>query len=162
MELEDLFVIGDFAVNGNREIVREGDALRLGDWCLQGYPHYCGEMVYHFSAPGHRREDGRVILALGAHSAALVQVVVNGRTAGHLFGNGYNTLDLTSFLEDRENAIDLRLVGSPRNLFGPLHQKYTGCTRISWADFRTEGALYTPDYVLHPYGLLEQVKLLKM
>lgn len=162
MELEDLFVIGDFAVNGNREIVREGDALRLGDWCLQGYPHYCGEMVYHFSAPGHRREDGRVILALGAHSAALVQVVVNGRTAGHLFGNGYNTLDLTPFLEDRENAIDLRLVGSPRNLFGPLHQKYTGCTRISWADFRTEGALYTPDYVLHPYGLLEQVKLLKM
>ena len=52
-------------------------------------------------------------------------------------------------------------MGTPRNLFGPLHQKYTGCTRISWADFRTEGIFYTPDYVLHPYGLMDQVRLLK-
>lgn len=160
-ELEDLFLLGEFAVDGNRQLVREGDTLRMGDWCLQGYPHYCGEIIYHFSAPAWHKQDGPIRLELGACSAALVQVIVNGRTAGHLFGKGYNTLDITPFLSDRENAIDLRLVGTPRNLLGPLHQKYTGCTRISWADFRTEGALYTPDYVLHPYGLLEQVKLLK-
>ncbi|NBI09527.1 hypothetical protein D1641_05755 [Colidextribacter sp. OB.20] len=161
LELEDLFIIGDFGVNLAREIVREPDRLHFGDWCAQGYCHYPGDMVYHFTAPPCCPSEGRIILTLEAHSAALVQVTVNGQAAGHLFGAGYNTLDITALLEDRENSIDLRLVGTPRNLFGPLHQKYTGCTRISWADFRTEGALYTPDCVLHPYGLLGQVKLIK-
>ena len=69
-------------------------------------------------------------------------------------------LDLAQQIRETENAIDIRLVGTNRNLFGPFHQTYTDCTRISWADFRTEGILYTPDYVLHPYGLMSQVKLL--
>ena len=161
LELEDLFVTGDFGVNMAREIVREPDRLHFGDWCAQGYYHYPGDMIYHFTAPAYHPSEGKIVLTLGAHSAALVQVTVNGQTAGHLFGAGYNNLDITAFLKDGENSVDLRLVGTPRNLFGPLHQKYTGCTRISWADFRTEGIFYTPDYVLHPYGLMDQVRLLK-
>lgn len=161
LELEDLFVTGDFGVNMAREIVREPDRLHFGDWCAQGYYHYPGDMIYHFTAPAYHPSEGKIVLTLGAHSAALVQVTVNGQTAGHLFGAGYNSLDITAFLKDGENSVDLRLVGTPRNLFGPLHQKYTGCTRISWADFRTKGIFYTPDYVLHPYGLMDQVRLLK-
>lgn len=160
MELEDLFVIGDFAVSPARELVEEPDRLHFGDWCTQGYFHYAGDMIYHFTAPAYRPEDGRVVLALGDYSAALAEITVNGQTAGHLFGKGYSTLDITALLRETENAIDIRLVGTNRNLFGPFHQTYTDCTRISWADFRTEGILYTPDYVLHPYGLMSQVKLL--
>ena len=161
MELEDLFVIGDFAVSPARELVREPDTLHFGDWCMQGYYHYAGDMIYHFTAPACRPEDGQVLLTLGDYSAALAEITVNGQTAGHLFGKGYNTLDITAFLKETENTIDIRLVGTNRNLFGPFHQKYTDCTRISWADFRTEGILYTPDYVLHPYGLVSQVKLIQ-
>lgn len=161
MELEDLFIIGSFGVSMDRAITREPAALHFGDWCAQGYYHYPGDMIYHFTAPACRPEDGKILLTLGGHAAALVQVTVNGQTAGHLFGKGCSTLDITGLLTGRENSIDLRLVGTPRNLFGPFHQKYTECTRISWADFRTEGILYTPDYVLEPYGLMGQVKLLK-
>ncbi|MGN0964413.1 MAG: glycosyl hydrolase [Dysosmobacter sp.] len=160
-ELEDVFVTGDFGVSPDREIVREPEKLHFGDWCMQGYIHYPGDMVYHFTAPAYHAEDGRIVLTLGEHSAALVEITVNGQTAGHLFGKGYNTLDITNLLTDGENAVDIRLAGTPRNLFGPFHQKYTDCTRISWADFRTEGILYTPDYVLKPYGLFHQVKLIK-
>jgi hypothetical protein len=160
-ELEDMYLIGDFGVSPDREIVKEPDQLHFGDWCFQGFYHYPGDMTYHFTAPAWHPEDGEIILTLGDYSAALVEVTVNGETAGALFGKGYNRLDITAYLKGQENHIDLRLVGTPRNLFGPFHQKYTGCTRISWADFRTEGILYTPDYVLKPYGLFEQVKLVK-
>ena len=44
-------------------------------------------------------------------------------------------------------------------MFGPFHQAYTGCTRISWKDFRTEGMYHCSGYVLEPYGLMEQITL---
>lgn len=37
MELEDIYIIGDFAVSPERKITRERGTLHLGDWCLQGY-----------------------------------------------------------------------------------------------------------------------------
>ena len=161
LELEDLFLLGNFGVNMDREIIREPRVLHFGDWCLQGYPYYPGDMIYHFTAPAYHSGDGKILLTLGEYSAALSQITVNGQDAGCLFGRGYNKLDITHLLKEEENSIDIRLVGTPRNLFGPFHQTYTGCTRISWADFRTEGILYTPDYVLKPYGLLEQIKLIR-
>ena len=72
-------------------------------------------------------------------------------------GNTEKELDITEYLENKTNTLELCVVGSPRNLFGPFHQTYTGCSRISWADFRTEGRFYTPEYVLEPYGLFGQI-----
>ncbi len=68
-------------------------------------------------------------------------------------------VDITDYLLDRENTIELCVVGSPRNMFGPFHQTYTGCSRISWEDFRTTGRFYTSDYVLKPYGLMGQITI---
>ena len=65
---------------------------------------------------------------------------------------------IAAFL-DKENSVELCVVGSPRNMFGPFHQTYTGCSRISWEDFRTTGRFYTPDYVLEPYGLMGQITI---
>lgn len=161
MELEDMFVIGDFGVDPDRAITKERPVLHFGDWCMQGLYHYPGDVTYHFTAPAYRPEDGRVALRLGEYAAALAEIVVNGRSAGCLFGRGYTALDVTAFLQSRENRIDIRLAGTPRNLFGPFHQTYTDCARSSWADYRTEGVLYTPDYVLKPYGLFGQVKLVR-
>ena len=63
--------------------------------------------------------------------------------------------EVQGYFDKEENLLELEIVGSPRNMFGPFHRAYTGCSRISWADFRTEGRFHT-DGVLKPYGIFEQ------
>ena len=157
LELEDCYLIGDFAVDTERKIYRESGRIHFGDWTSQGYFHYPGSLVYEFLLPPKVQNKKRYILKLGEHRSSLVSVTVNGKKAGILMGNTEKELEITEYLENKENILEICVVGSPRNLFGPFHQTYTGCSRISWADFRTEGRFYTSEYVLESYGLFGQV-----
>ncbi len=156
MEIEDCFIMGDFAVNGERAIVSEPSELRFGDWCLQGYPHYCGGMVYRFETEA---PVGRAVLRLGAFSAVTVQVSVNGHVAGDIPWRSADGLDLSSAFHRGKNLVEIELVGSPRNMLGPLHLGRGKVHFNEWSSFRPEGHEYTPGYVLHPYGLFGQVTL---
>lgn len=157
-ELEDVFIVGDFAVTPDRRIAREPARLRFGDWCLQGYPHYAGGMVYRFDLPDPPK-GRRVLLRMGEYSGVLAVLRLNGRPVDALFGACRREADLTLFLAPTGNRLEIEVVGTPRNLLGPFHQAYDGCTRISWEDFRTEGALHCEGYVLKPYGLTGQITL---
>lgn len=157
-ELEDMYLIGDFAVSIQRHVVREPEALHFGDWCLQGYPHYAGSMVYRFELPDPPR-DRRIRLRMGDYAGALAEIRVNGRRADVLFGACRRETDLTKWLKPTGNVLEIAVVGTPRNLMGPFHQAYDGCSRISWEDFRTEGSLHSEGYVLKPCGLMGQITL---
>lgn len=160
MELEDIYVLGNFAVNAKRELVKEEGSLKIGDWCSQGYPHYGGGITYHFKT-GKVETEGRVGLFLEAWKAAVVEVTVNGQLAGHIGWKGQDGLDITAYLQD-ENEIDIKVITTPRNIFGPFHQKYDSCVRSSFKDFRTEGNNYTKEYILELQGLLKPVTLRKI
>lgn len=157
-ELEDAFIIGDFAVTQRRHIAPEPDRLHFGDWCLQGYPHYAGGMAYRFRLPDPPA-GRRIFLRMGAYEGVLAEIRVNGQRADVLFGQCRREAELTRWLRPTGNALEIVVVGSPRNLLGPLHQAYDGCTRISWEDFRTEGRLHCDGYALKPYGLTGQITL---
>jgi len=53
----------------------------------------------------------------------------------------------------------IEVVGSPRNLLGPLHEADPHPAWLDWWSFRPEGEAYTPDYELHPYGLMEPIQV---
>ncbi|MFD0671113.1 glycosyl hydrolase [Cohnella sp. GCM10027633] len=161
MELEDCYLIGDFGVSPDRVLVKEPETLRFGDWCLQGYMHYCGSIVYHLAyecleLPG---AGSTMILELGDYRAVTIEVKVNGRHAGYVPWAATKQLDIGEWLVIGENSIDIEVVGSPRNLLGPLHQAATSYNWKEWWDYRREGIEYTPDYVVVPYGLMGQVHL---
>jgi len=156
MEMEDIYLVGEFGVSNDRKIINEPDKLHFGDWCFQGYPHYAGSMVYHFDIQYKVKMNKQAILRIGEYKGVLCTVSVNGHTVAYVPWASADQVDLTAYFKEGTNQIDLEVVGTPRNMFGPFHQKYTDCSRISWADFRTEGELYTPDYVLEPYGLYHQ------
>lgn len=158
-ELEDVFLLGDFGVSLERTLIAEPKRLRFGDWCLQGYLHYPGSMVYAFDLPGHSPLDKSVVLTLGEYRATLAEVFVNGISAGVLFGKGRNSLDITALLKEEGNRLELKLVGSPRNMYGPFHRPDNSCSRISWEDFRPEGRARCDDYLLTPYGIMGQIIL---
>lgn len=161
MELEDCYIIGDFAVDAGRKITAEPDMLHFGDWCLQGYFHYYGSIVYHFDFefPGNIGE--KAILELGDYRAITAEIRVNGITVGHIPWKAANGIDITDHLAKGINKIDIEVMGSPRNLFGPFHQADSERLWTDWASFRREGVEYTPEYLVKPYGLLGQVKICK-
>ena len=161
MEIEDCFIIGDFGVDVNRAIVREPETLRFGDWCLQGYLHYPGSMIYLDTIQHAPASGKRVSLVLGAVSGVSVAVHINGKLAGHIPWQAANGLDSTAHLREGENEIGIEVVGSPRNMLGPLHQKTGHLPWTDWVSFRLQGGDYTPEYVLHPYGLFGQVEIIK-
>ncbi|MCD7817908.1 MAG: hypothetical protein LUH07_02500, partial [Lachnospiraceae bacterium] len=161
MELEDIYIIGDFGVSTERVITRERKVLHFGDWCLQGYYHYPGSIVYHFSVPKPEFAGKRIVLRMGDYRGTLAKVCINGKPAGALIGKAYDRLEIGKYLTAQENTLDIEIVGSPRNMMGPFHQSYTGCSRISWADFRTEGRFHCDGYVLEPYGLMGQITVLE-
>ena len=158
-ELEDVFLIGDFGVSRTRSLIREPEQLQFGDWCLQGYPHYHGSMIYTFRLPGFVPNGKSVVLNMGPYRASLVEVLVNGVSAGELFGKCRSSMDLTALLREEENILELKVVGSPRNMYGPFHNPDNSCSRISWADFRCEGSARCDGYVLKPYGIMGQIIL---
>lgn len=158
-EFEDCYIIGDFGVDINRNIVKEPEGLHFGDWCLQGYLHYCGSIIYNFDLEYSNADSKKVMLELGEYSAVTVEIRVNDKTAGHIPWKSANSVDITEYLIKGNNKIDIEVMGSPRNLFGPFHQLDTKKTRIDWSDFRTENKLYSKEYIVKPYGLTGQVNI---
>ena len=159
MELEDIYIIGDFAVDTDRCICSENEKIHFGDWCLQGYYHYPGSIVYEFEFLYNENSDKKKMLKMGDYKATLGVVRLNGKVTGYLMGNTVDSIELTEYIQKGNNHLEIEIIGSPRNMFGPFHQAYTGCSRISWADFRTEGKFYTNDYVLEPYGIFGQITI---
>lgn len=155
MELEDVYLCGDFAADMNGRIISEPDKLHFGDWCLQGYPNYAGSIIYRFA---FESDHEKIMLRLGEYQGTLVIVRINGGSSQYIPFASANPLPLTA--RPGRNEIEIEVVGSNRNLFGPLHQKYTGSSRIDWHDFRTEGALFSREQVLKPYGLMGQIHIL--
>lgn len=154
-ELEDVFVIGNFAVDMSGNISQEKEILHTGDWSMQGYVNYPGGMIYQYKVP-RLISDKQVLLHLGEWRGTLLKVRVNGEEAGFHFEKKDCVTDVTDLFEKEENTLEIEISGSPRNMFGPFHQSYTGCSRISWADFRTEGMFHTDGKVLKPYGMMGQ------
>lgn len=154
-ELEDVFVTGNFAVDMSGNIFQEKEILHTGDWCMQGYVNYPGGMIYQYKVPrliSHKQ----VLLHLGEWCGTLLKVRVNGKETSFHFEKKNCVTDVTGLFEKEENTLEIEITGSPRNMFGPFHQSYTGCSRISWADFRTEGMFHTDGKVLKPYGMMGQ------
>jgi hypothetical protein len=157
MEVEDCYLIGDFGVDPQRNIVEEPKVLHFGDWCMQGYFHYCGSIIYSFDFNFDGSPSKKAVLELGEYSAVTISVQVNGESAGQIPWRAANGLELTGLLKPGNNQIDIEVVGSSRNLLGPLHQAGTGYEWTEWKSFRREGVEYTPDYVVKPYGLFGQI-----
>ena len=154
-ELEDVYLAGSFGVDIHGAIIREPKRLHFGDWSFQGYANYPGSIIYRFRVPALKK-SGCQILHIGKWEGTLLKVRVNRKDAGVIIQKKCCQLEVSEMFDQEENLLEIEVVGSPRNMFGPFHQAYTGCSRISWADFRTEGMFHTDSRVLRPYGLMEQ------
>lgn len=161
MELENGYLIGDFAIDAHRTIVYEPSRLTYGDWRKQGYPYYCGSMNYYFDIETEIVNGVKYELEFGHYEAVLLDVKVNGIACKMIPWRSEASVDLTSFLvPDTGNYVVVEVVGSPRNLFGPLHQLENDTNWLDWWSFHPEHENYRTEYRGTPYGLIEPLSLL--
>jgi hypothetical protein len=168
VEIEDLFIVGDFATRAVDEtryaICPEPDRLCQGDWCGQGYHFYAGNMVYrrHFD---HAPEPGcRTLLRLEQPKGTLFEIRLNGGHARTLAWQPWE-VDLTDELREGENDLEIVVYGSLRNAFGPLHNTQYARRGDDWwigPESFTDEANWTDAYCLQPYGFLAPPRLVTL
>jgi len=99
---------------------------------------------------------------MGEWMGNVAEVKINGRSAGIIGWKPYE-LDVTSALVDGENRVEVIVVGSLKNLLGPLHTPWQkGIVTIG--DFQ-QGPEIQPEglkYDTLDYGLMKDYELVVM
>lgn len=162
-EVEQAYVIGDFGVRlaspYEGEIIAEPSELRTGSWLEQGYPFYSGAMTYRtaFESPGGKR----LFLRLNHPSGILYKVRLNGRDAGKILWRPFE-LELTQLLKAGKNDLEIEVVPSRQNTFGPLHEiegdDFLWCGPSA---FEGDGVI-REELSLFDYGLLGGAELVRV
>jgi hypothetical protein len=158
-ELESIYLIGSFAVR-NREnrrfsLIEATRTVGIGDLVHQGYPFFSGRMRYRKkfllvrSSP--EQDVQRIVFQLERLDAVLVNITINGRNAGTLAWRPLE-VDVTEYVNDGENVIELEFVSSCRNLLGPHHDSRGELLSVnpgSWSNPKD----WTDAYQFVPFGM---------
>lgn len=151
VELENMYLLGDFSVKTIREPSNNGTTRYSRSFLLdreqislpgmieltsKGYPFYAGGMSIRktFDLPAEMAGKRVTLNAEGFHGCN-VEVVVNGISCGDLCWHPY-TADITKAVREGENTLELRIVCTLRNLLGPWHRP-SGEIGNCWGSYQT-------------------------
>lgn len=136
VELEAVYVIGDFAVTfprgsrkadrgsrwmlGRPRLAEESPRLGAGDLIRAGYPFFVGCMRLEREVTLRREPSPDAVLELPPFAAVTAAVRVNGEEAG-LVWKTPRTVPVGGLLARGRNRIGVTLTTSLRNMLGPHH-----------------------------------------
>ena len=163
IELENLYVIGGFKViknecNQNFVLIKEEKSLSSGDWVSQGYPFYCGSMIYRQDIKLEQIEYTKAFLSLKNPAGSVFRVSVNEEEVEILAWPPWK-VDISSFIKSGDNRIVIEVVSTLRNAFGPHHHTKGELLRLEPRSFSDE-VNWSDEYNFVSYGLLEGVKII--
>lgn len=162
MELENIYLEGEFGVDKERCLTELPAMLSIGSWTEQGLKHYCGSVTYRMEyvlEDNGYSANGRVWLELPPMEAVCVKVRVNGQET-LLPWNFERDISIEKWLCPGINQIEIEVVGSPRNMMGPFHIKEKP-KNTNDASFCPSEEKYSADYLLVPYGIMGEIVLVK-
>jgi len=152
VELESVYIIGDFAVKkaGERFILSDGtNTAHTGDLVQQGYPFYAGAVVYTQTIRAQRAD--RIYLEFESLDAIVTRVTINGKRAGTIAWRPYK-LDISRLVKGGENTIEVEAVSSCRNLLGPHHHRRGELLFVGPGSFSDESN-WTEQYSFAKFGI---------
>ena len=123
-----------------------------GSWKEQGLPCYSWDMAYSHTYNISNPEKTHY-LCLGQWNGTVAEVFVNGSKAGVAAYQPY-TFNLTPYLKKGHNDIEVRVIGSLHNLFGPHYSSDRGING-PWHWNGVQQQAPGSDYNLENYGLME-------
>lgn len=160
-EAEPVYLIGDFAVmaeNKGWSVSAPATALTLGSWKEQTLPFYSWDVKYSKSYD-ITDLSGTYLLQLGQWNGTVAEVHVNGTKAGIIGYDPYQ-LNITSYLRQGKNDVEVKVIGSLKNLLGPHYRNPAPglVTPRHWTNVREQ--IPGADYQMTDYGLMEDFTLL--
>ncbi len=136
MELEAIYLIGDFAVKTEKEfeelprraLKTEGgfylcdrvDKVCNGALAKQGYPFFAGKMTLTKKVVLSEDETENRYLKLSKLPSTVTEIEINGKKCDKIMWRPYE-IDLEGLLQKGENEIKFTIIGNLRNLLGPFH-----------------------------------------
>lgn len=168
-ELENCYLLGNFGVYG-KNLRRENglvfaDGFSIGEPCKalrpdslteNGWFFFAGTMKLKNSFLSSKEGENRIKLRFLSDYA---EVFINGKLVGEGYAPEFDG-DVSAYVREGENDIEIRLYSSLRNIFGPFHHRegdpeYVGLTAFAdgggWSD--PEGSLWRERYAAVPFGL---------
>lgn len=161
MELENCYLVGNFGVTADRALTAMPKTLAVGDWTKQGLYHYSGSVTYRYHYQWNSTGKAGAYLQLGRREAVCVTVMVNGKCFEIPWSLG-EPVEITDALEGGDNLIEIQVMGSPRNMMGPLHLKGGKPLNTHDSCFSPDLEEYTAEYQIIPYGLMEPAVIVTM
>jgi hypothetical protein len=121
-EVEPVYILGNFSVEPAAKgfiIKAPQSKLTTGSWLTQGLPFYSWGMTYskEFNV---EKNEGTFEVSLADWKGTVAEVTVNGQPAGLVAFPPYHA-DVTGFIKQGTNKIDIKIIGSLKNLLGPHH-----------------------------------------
>lgn len=160
-EIEPVYILGNFSVSPAQKGFTIGppvSAYSTGSWKDQGLPFYSWGMTYskEFNV---EKSDGKWGLGLGKWNGTVAEVTVNGKPATVIAFPPYKT-DITGLIKPGRNTIEVKVIGSLKNLLGPHHNNPERgfVSPGSWRGVKTYPS--GKDYQMMDYGLFEEFSLM--
>lgn len=153
IEIEQMYLVGDFAVetdgefeelprdacryNGKFVISKPCEKINLTNIERQGFPFFAGDITVSktFEAKGD------MMLDFVKSGINVVKAKINGEDLGQFMWEPYSC-DITQYLHDGENEIELTLVNNLRNMQGPLHLNEGESYSVGPGSFYKENCLW--------------------
>jgi hypothetical protein len=160
-EIEPVYVIGDFSVVTEKHgwsISAPVESFGLGSWKAQKQPFYSWDFSY---SKDYVIDDltRPYAVRLNKWNGTVAEVYVNGEKAGVIGFDPYQ-LDVTKFLKEGSNTVEVRVIGSHKNLLGPLYDTSSGlASPWHWKNGRND--LPGDQYCQLDYGLMEDFDLVR-
>jgi hypothetical protein len=153
-EIEQVFILGNFTVlpaGKGWQIAAPSNGFTPGSWKSQGWPFYAGKVSY-IKTFNIKDLNLKYAVSPGEWAGTVGEIVVNGKSAGIIAFEPCLT-DVSKWLKEGENRIEVKIVGSNKNLLGPFHNGQKGL--VSPWHFRGVKS-YPPgkDYLQADYGLM--------
>jgi hypothetical protein len=161
-EIEPVYITGDFSVRPAGKgwtIEAPVKTLTAGSWKEQGMPFYSWGVTYvkEFTI---EKPEGRYRIKLNKWNGTIAEVSADGKPAGLIAFPPYEC-DVTELIKPGVNKIEVRVIGSLKNLMGPhFNNPAPGLVGPGhWRNVKNYPA--GKDYQLLDYGLMEGFTLLK-
>jgi hypothetical protein len=160
-EIEPVYILGDFAVKPAEKgwvIDAPLPVYPSESWKTQGLPFYSWGVSYseQFNI---ETSDGKWEVALGKWNGTLAEVSVNGKSAPVIAFPPYHS-DITGLVNPGINKIEVKIIGSLKNLLGPHHSNPNPGFVTPWSWRNVKGYPPGKDYEMLDYGLFEGFSLL--
>ena len=162
MELEAMYLGGNFGVKldgTKKSLVALPEKMAIGDIVPQGLPFYSGKITYLLPVPGELKgSEMPTKIEVGKFQGALVKIKAKPVQSAQVIA----WAPYESILQQMGDTVEVELVLTRRNTFGPLHLLPNRPQPIGPPHFITTGDRFSNDYQLFPAGLMDVPVLSKL